>query len=66
MSADMKTALMTAEQVADFLRIPADDVLGMVADGELPAMAADGDDVLIAEGALREFLHDAWTGDPWL
>lgn len=59
--------ILTAEQAAEILRIEEDDVLGMVAEGELPALYRneDADEVLIAEAALREFLAAAWVGEPW-
>lgn len=59
--------ILTAEQAAEILRIPEDDVLGMVAEGELPALAVNeaADEVLIAEGRLREFLAASWVGQPW-
>lgn len=66
MTAGRKRALLTVAETAALLRIPEDDVLGMVADGELPAVAVDGDDMLIAEASLREFIGHAWVGDPWL
>lgn len=63
----MMSRILTAGQAAEILRIPEDDLLGMVAEGELTALAVDDatDEVLIAEGALREFLAASWVGEPW-
>ncbi|WP_433233904.1 helix-turn-helix domain-containing protein [Actinomadura nitritigenes] len=57
--------ILTADEAADILRIDADDVLGMVAGGELRALAEDGDTVLIAESSLREFMAASWVGEPY-
>lgn len=57
--------ILTAEQAAEILRIDEDDVLGMVAAGELPALSQLDDHVLINEASLREFLAGAWVGEPW-
>lgn len=61
------TRILTAGQAAEVLRIPEDDVLGMVAEGELSALAVNeaADEVLIAESSLREFLAASWVGEPW-
>lgn len=63
----MMSRILNAAQVAAILRIDVDDVLGMVADGELPALSEveDENDVLIAEASLREFLAASWVGEPW-
>lgn len=58
-------ALLAIPETAALLRIDEDDVLGMVADGELTALVAHGDDMLIPEAALREFIEGAWVRDPW-
>src|SRR5690606_3623577 len=50
--------ILTAAQVAEVLRTDEDEVLDMVASGELPALLVDldADEALISEGALREFI----------
>ncbi|TDB86452.1 hypothetical protein E1264_17795 [Actinomadura sp. KC216] len=59
--------ILTAAQAAEILRIDEDDVLGMVASGELTALYRDeaADEVLIAESGLREFLAASWVVQPW-
>lgn len=59
-----RSAILTVDQVAQVLNITAAEVRGMVADGELTALVALGDDLLIAEAALREFIDHAWVGEP--
>lgn len=63
----MMGRILTAEKAAEILNIPTDDVLGMVADGELSSLYVNEstDEVLIAEASLREFLAASWVGDPW-
>ncbi|QXJ25932.1 helix-turn-helix domain-containing protein [Actinomadura graeca] len=55
--------ILTAVEAADLLGVCEDAVLGMVADGELPALTIDDDEVLIAEGALCEVMVARWVGD---
>lgn len=59
------TRILTGTEVADLLAVDVGTVKAMTVRGELPALVRVADELLISEGALREFIHGAWVADPW-